>query len=104
MIKTSADTLLSVVNDVLDFSKIEAGRLDIESVEFRLSECVGDVMKGLAFRAHEKKLELAYEIPPEIPELLVGDPMRSSLRITGRSCCAWNWRHGGNPKPGCTFP
>jgi PAS domain S-box-containing protein len=81
MIRTSADALLSVVNDVLDFSKIEAGRLDIESIEFRLSECVGDLMKGLAFRADEKKLELAYEIPPEVPELLVGDPTRLSQII-----------------------
>ena len=81
MIRSSADTLLNVVNDVLDFSKIEAGRLDFESVEFRLSECVGDLMKGLAFRAHEKKLELAYEIPPEVPELLVGDAARLSQVI-----------------------
>ena len=81
MIRSSADTLLGVVNDVLDFSKVEAGRLDLESVEFRLSECVGDLMKGLAFRAHGKKLELAYEIPPEIPELLVGDPTRLSQVI-----------------------
>jgi PAS domain S-box-containing protein len=106
MIRTSADALLGVVNDILDFSKIEAGRLDFESVEFRLSECVGDLMKGLAFRAHEKKLELAYEIPPEIPELLVGDPIRLSQVIVNlaRSCCEWNCSPGVNRKSGCTFP
>ena len=78
MIRTSADTLRSVINDILDFSKIEAGRLDFESVEFRLRECVGELMKGLGFRAHEKKLELLYEIPPKVPEHLVGDPTRLS--------------------------
>ena len=76
MVKTSADSLLTVINDILDFSKIEAGRLDLEPVEFDLRDSLADMMRALALRAHEKGLELAYEVMPEVPDALVGDPVR----------------------------
>jgi PAS domain S-box-containing protein len=76
MVKTSADSLLTVINDILDFSKIEAGRLDLEPVEFDLRDILADMMRALALRAHEKGLELAYEVMPEVPDALVGDPVR----------------------------
>jgi two-component system, sensor histidine kinase and response regulator len=74
--KTSADSLLSLINDILDFSKIEAGKLDMESVDFDLSDCVGETMKTLSLRAHQKGLELAFEIGPDVPHAIVGDPGR----------------------------
>jgi PAS domain S-box-containing protein len=75
-VKASADALLTVINDILDFSKIEAGKLELDMIELNLRSSLGNVMKTLALRAHEKGLELAYRVQPEIPEVLVGDPGR----------------------------
>src|SRR5262249_36123481 len=60
----------------LDFSRIEAGRLDLESISFDLRESLGEAMKALGFRAHQKGLELIYDVQPDVPERLVGDPSR----------------------------
>ena len=76
MVKVSADSLLVVINDILDFSKVEAGKLTLEPIRFQLRDCVASVMKTLAFKAHEKGLEIAYRVPPEVPDNLVGDPGR----------------------------
>jgi signal transduction histidine kinase/DNA-binding response OmpR family regulator len=75
-VKTSAESLMTIINDILDFSKIEAGKLDLESTDFNLRDCLGDSLKALALRAHEKGLELAYSVSPEVPEILGGDPSR----------------------------
>ena len=66
----SADSLLTVINDILDFSKIEAGKLDLEQIDFNLRDTIGNAMKTLALRAHEKGLELAYDIPRHVPDVL----------------------------------
>jgi CheY-like chemotaxis protein len=76
MVQASADSLLSVINDVLDFSKIEARKLHLETVGFGLRDHLGDTVKALALRAGEKDLELAYRIAPDVPDGLVGDPGR----------------------------
>jgi signal transduction histidine kinase/CheY-like chemotaxis protein len=76
MAKVSADALLNVIGDILDFSKIEAGKLDLESIEFDLRESLDTTLKSLALRAHDKGLELNYEVRPEVPEMLCGDPGR----------------------------
>ncbi len=74
--KDAAESLLGLLNDILDFSKIEAGRLELDSREFDLRETVGDTIKTLGLRAHQKGLELACQIEPDVPEFLVGDPAR----------------------------
>jgi two-component system, sensor histidine kinase and response regulator len=76
MIKLSADALLTVVNDVLDFSKIEAGKIELEPIPFNLWNTFGDVVKSLALRAHEKGLELAYQVMPTVPDGVVADVAR----------------------------
>ena len=76
LVKTSADHLLTVINDVLDFSKIEAGKLDIESVDFNLRDTLDDTVATLANRAHKKGLELADHVAADVPDALVGDPHR----------------------------
>ena len=76
MVKTSADSLLTVINDVLDFSKIEAGRLDMERLALRLRDTVSDILRPMALRAHQKDLELTCEIRPEVPEDIFADPTR----------------------------
>jgi len=84
----SADALLTVLNDILDFSKIEAHKLDIESITFDLVTCLDETVRLLAPRAHEKGLELAYHVAPNIPGGLVGDPGRLRqiiLNLTGNA-------------------
>jgi PAS domain S-box-containing protein len=74
MVKSSADSLLELINTILDFSKIEAGKLELESIEFNLRDTLEPTLKTLVLRAHEKSLELNYQVRPEVPETLVGDP------------------------------
>ncbi|MDQ7062829.1 MAG: response regulator [candidate division KSB1 bacterium] len=76
IVKSSADSLLTIINDILDFSKIEAGKLELLAEEFSLRESVGDVLKSLAVSAHLKGLELAYYVANDVPESLIGDPGR----------------------------
>jgi PAS domain S-box-containing protein len=76
LVKSSGDALLTLLNDILDFSKIEAGKLDFHRIEFRLRDSLGDTMKTLALRAHQKGLELAFRAHPHVPELVLGDPGR----------------------------
>ena len=75
-VKSSAAALLSIINDILDFSKIEAGKLSIEQIPFDLRSTLGDTLKGLAQRAHDKGLDLVPDIAEDLPEVLVGDPGR----------------------------
>ena len=75
-VKSSADALLSVINDVLDFSKIEAGKLELDPIDFALRDSLADMLNTLANRAHSKGLELAYEVMPEVPDALIGDVYR----------------------------
>jgi CheY-like chemotaxis protein len=72
----SANSLLRLLNDILDFSKIEAGKLELESIDFDLRDCVGKSAQTLASRAAEKGVELACRIDASLPERLVGDPVR----------------------------
>jgi two-component system, sensor histidine kinase and response regulator len=72
----STDSLRYLINDILDFSKIEAGKIDLESVDFNLRNCLESTLKTLALRANEKGLELLCEVSPEVPEMLRGDSNR----------------------------
>ncbi len=80
--KDAAESLLDLVNDILDFSKIEARKLDLESAEFHLRELLEDTVKVLALRSHEKGLELACHLRPDIPEYVVGDAARLRQILT----------------------
>lgn len=75
-VKLSIDGLLNLVNDLLDVSKIEAGRLELESIPFSLAETVGDTIRTIAVRAAEKGLALDYQLDPQVPDAVVGDPGR----------------------------
>ena len=75
-LKDSAESLLGLINDVLDFSKIEAGRFDLLPTEFDPREALGDTLRTLGLRAHQKGLELAGRIAPDVPGRLVGDAPR----------------------------
>jgi two-component system sensor histidine kinase/response regulator len=82
IVRSSADGLLAVINDILDFSKIEAGKLTLDPVVFSLEGVIADTMKVLALRAHDKGLELAFEVPSSVPQYLVGDKGRLRQVIT----------------------
>jgi PAS domain S-box-containing protein len=87
-VKYSADSLLSVINEILDFSKIEVGRLALDPIEFSLRDHLGHAMKSLAIGAHQKDLELACFVPPELPDFVIGDPVRLRqvvLNLTGNA-------------------
>ncbi len=81
-VKSSADTLLAIVNDILDFSKIEAGRVEFESLPFALHDVVLESVRVMAVTAYRKGLELVVDLPPEVPQRVVGDPVRLRQVIT----------------------
>jgi two-component system sensor histidine kinase/response regulator len=75
-VKSAADSLLGIINDLLDFSKIEAGKLELDLGDFSLRAAVGDTLRALAVRAHTKGLELACHVQSDVPDALVGDAGR----------------------------
>lgn len=75
-LRDSAESLLGLINDILDFSKIEAGMFELSAEEFDLREVLGNTLRGLGVRAHQKGLELACRVAPEVPEILIGDAPR----------------------------
>jgi len=74
VIKSSADSLLSIINDVLDFSKLDARKMILQQVEFDPRQTLDDIVKPLALAARTKSLELTLDIAPDIPRYLIGDP------------------------------
>ena len=76
MVKGSADTLLTLLNDILDFSKIEAGKLELDCLSFNLRRSLSEVVKTLAIKAQHKGLELIFDVAPEVPTNVAGDPGR----------------------------
>jgi two-component system, sensor histidine kinase and response regulator len=82
MVKSSGESLLTLIDDILDFSKIEAGMLTIDDIPFDLADCLAMALKQLAARAHAKGLELASDIAPDVPTALMGDPSRLRQIVT----------------------
>ena len=76
MVRTSADSLLTLINDILDFSKIEAGKFELETIEFKLRACIEPILKTLALSANRKGVELNCSFDPDVPDALIGDPSR----------------------------
>ncbi|MGD0580468.1 MAG: ATP-binding protein, partial [Bryobacteraceae bacterium] len=82
IIRSSAQALLVVINDVLDFSKIEAGKFDLDLIDFDLSALIHDTVKPLALKAEENGVELLCRIDPVVPDLVHGDPVRVRQVLT----------------------
>lgn len=76
LVRQSAESLLTILNDILDFSKIEAGKMSLDLQKFDPRDAISGTVQSLGVHASEKGLELACEIDPEIPEVLVGDQGR----------------------------
>ncbi|MBV7540315.1 response regulator [Acidovorax sp. sic0104] len=75
-IQRSGQHLLGVINDILDFSKIEAGKMTVEHVEFELDALLNNLAGLLGQRASDKGLEMIYDVAPDVPPWLIGDPLR----------------------------
>jgi two-component system, sensor histidine kinase and response regulator len=68
--------LLALINGILDLAKVESGRISLEAVEFDLKDVIEKALETLAIRAHEKGLELMVRFAPDLPEVVLGDPLR----------------------------
>ncbi|KJU86590.1 multi-sensor hybrid histidine kinase [Candidatus Magnetobacterium bavaricum] len=75
-IQHSGQHLLGIINDILDFSKIEAGKLDIETIDFELSRVLDNLATLVSEKSSAKGLELIFDVEPNLPDNLVGDPLR----------------------------
>ncbi|KIX15324.1 response regulator [Dethiosulfatarculus sandiegensis] len=75
-LQQSAQALLGIINDILDFSKIEAGKLDMETISFSLDQVLANLSNLVTLKAQEKGIELLFDIDPELPRSLKGDPLR----------------------------
>ncbi|MEH6589127.1 MAG: ATP-binding protein [Halioglobus sp.] len=75
-VNSSAEALLGIVNDILDFSKIEAGKLSLEQIDFDLAAVLDNLRNLVGLKAEEAGLELVFEVAPDTPSGLVGDPLR----------------------------
>jgi protein-histidine pros-kinase len=76
MAQSAASSLLDVVNDILDFSKVDAGMLELERAEFALAEIVAEAVGIMRITALKKGLGLSFELAPDVPRFLLGDPVR----------------------------
>jgi PAS domain S-box-containing protein len=75
-IRTSGEALLTIINDILDFSKIESGKMELERAPFELALCVEESLDLFALPASAKKLDLVYQIAPDVPPWIMGDVTR----------------------------
>jgi len=74
--KDASVNLLSLLNDILDLSRVEAGKIKLENIEFHLHNVVSSVIKGMSVLARDKDLLLETNIDSNVPELVIGDPVR----------------------------
>lgn len=75
-IRSSSNNLLGIINDILDYSKIEAGRLELEHIPFRLDDVLNNLSNVITLKAESKELEVLFRTEDDVPQLLVGDPLR----------------------------
>jgi len=97
-ISYSTQILMGVINDILDFSKIEAGKLTIEKTQFKSTDFFDNVLYNIAIIAQKKQLPLKYYCSPELPEKLIGDPLRISQVLVNLSSNAIKFTHSGSVK------
>ncbi|MGP3593428.1 two-component sensor histidine kinase BarA [Vagococcus sp. WN89Y] len=95
-IERSANNLLAIIDDVLDFSKLEAGKLILESIPFPLRTTLDEVVILLAHSAHDKGLELTLTIKHDVPDNVIGDPLRLQQVITNLVGNAIKFTENGN--------
>lgn len=75
-IHKASDNLLHIINDILDYSKVEAGKMELEEINFSLRDIVNQVVATLRHKAGEKGIEILSAVLPDVPDVLLGDPVR----------------------------
>lgn len=95
VINSSAQSLLSLINDIMDFSKIEADQLELEMISFDLRQVMDDCADIIFFQTSEKRLELVYFVSPSVPRYVVGDPNRLRQIILNLACNAVKFTESG---------
>ncbi|MDF7680118.1 two-component sensor histidine kinase BarA [Enterobacteriaceae bacterium ESL0689] len=95
-IERSANNLLAIINDVLDFSKLEVGKLMLESIPFPLRNTLDETITLLAHASHDKGLELTLNIKNDVPDNVIGDPLRLQQIITNLVGNAIKFTERGN--------
>ncbi len=110
MVKSSGESLLTLLNDILDLSKIEAGKLDLEIADMSVEDCIEEALEPLALRAQQKGIELVWNVGRDIPEVVRGDSTRlrqvfinlvgNALKFTNQGQVAIYGRHAGTTEGG----
>jgi PAS domain S-box-containing protein len=113
MVKSSGESLLTLLNDILDLSKIEAGKLDLEIADMSVESCIEEALEPLAPSAQQKGLALVWSIGKDIPEVVRGDSTRlrqvlinmagNALKFTNKGQVAICGRHAGTTEDGLTL-
>jgi len=88
MVKSSGESLLTLLNDILDLSKIEAGKFELDSSDFSIENCIEDALQPLAISAQQKGIELVWDVAGDVPNIVCGDPTRLRqvlINLTGNA-------------------
>jgi len=88
MVKSSGESLLTLLNDILDLSKIEAGKFELDSSDFSIENCIEEALQPLAISAHQKGIELVWDVAADVPSIVCGDPTRLRqvlINLTGNA-------------------
>ena len=102
-IYSAANALLGIINDILDFSKIESGQLDMEIKEFKLDELLDNVAAFISHKADEKGLEMLFGVAPNVPNTLLGDPLRLGQVLTNLLNNSVKFTEAGEVIVSCTL-
>lgn len=94
-IQSSSHALLGIINDILDFSRIEAGKLNMESIDFDLGDVFDNLYGLTSIKAEEKGIHLTYDIAPDVPRRLRGDPLRLGQVLINLTHNALKFTHKG---------
>jgi len=103
IIESSANTLLAIINDILDFSKIEANKLELEQVPFNLAHVIEDVADNIAIKAIQKKINLVTDIDTNLPQSVLGDPLRLKQVLLNLANNAIKFTTNGEVKISCSL-
>ena len=97
-IQNASHSLLNLINDILDFSKIEAGRLSLETVDFNLDQVLENLLDLFRLNAEEKQIKLFFDIKPDVPFALIGDPLRLGQVLSNLTSNALKFTEKGEIK------
>ena len=94
--KSSAESLLAILNDILDLSKVESGKLELESTAFSMDDLLGQLVRPFGVAADRKGIELICHTAPDLPEVIVGDPVRVRQILSNLIGNAIKFTHAGH--------